>query len=141
MKMTEAKMEEYTTIFQALSDPTRLRIIWILVNMQLKICVCEIMDVLNESHYKVSRHLKVLKITGLLGEEKEGRWVFYFLKISQNPFLLAVLGAIKAIPRELFTIEIERCRQQLLSGKVRGCRVGVQCDEWKAALKRLSENT
>lgn len=134
-------MEEYTTIFQALSDPTRIRIIWFLVNIQLKSCVCELMDVLDESHYKVSRHLKVLKIAGLLGEEKEGRWVFYFLKNPHNPFLLEVLGAIKAMPRVLFSAEIERCRQQLLHGEIRGCRVGVQCDEWKAALKHLIENT
>lgn len=134
-------MEEYTAIFQALSDQTRVRIIWLLVNIQFKICVCEIVDVLNESQYKVSRHLKVLKNAGLLGEEKEGRWVFYFFKKPLSPFFQAVLGTIMAIPRKAFTTEIERCRQLLLCGEIKGCRVGVNSDEWEAALKRMIENT
>ena len=133
-------MEEYTTAFQALSDQTRIRIIWLLANMQIKICVCEITEVLNESEFKVSRHLKILKSAGFLGEEKDGRWVFYFLKKSGNVFLQMVLRAVMAIPREVFAAEIERCLQILLYGEIKSCRVGVNSDEWKTALKHLIEN-
>ena len=134
-------MEEYTTTFQALSDQTRIRIIWLLSNMQIKICVCEITEVLNESEFKISRHLKILKSVGFLGEEKDGRWVFYFLKNSGNIFLQTVLRAVMAIPREVFAAEIERCRQILLCGEIKSCRVGVNSDDWKTALKRIIENT
>ncbi|HBE79897.1 MAG TPA: ArsR family transcriptional regulator [Firmicutes bacterium] len=133
-------MEEYTAAFQALSDQTRVRIIWLLANMQIKICVCEITEVLNESEFKVSRHLKILKSAGFLGEEKEGRWVFYFLKNSGNVYLQTILRAVRAIPRETFIVEIERCRQLLLCGEMKSCRIGVNSDEWKTALKRTIEN-
>lgn len=62
---------------KALSDPNRFRIV-----MMLKIrplCVCELLEVLEIAGGTLSNHLKILKNSGLIGQNKDGRWVEYCL--------------------------------------------------------------
>ena len=72
-------MEQYTEIFKALSDETRLRIIRLLIAAGRELCCCEITDSLGESQYNISRHLKVLKNAALIKDRKEGRWVYFHI--------------------------------------------------------------
>lgn len=74
-------IEEKTKLFKSLSDPNRLRILKML---QIKpLCVCEITDVLQLATSTVSKHLSILKETGFIIEEKNGKWVNYM--INPNP--------------------------------------------------------
>ncbi len=59
-----------STIFYALSDPTRLEIVNYLRNGEK--CVCEIVPQLNLIQPLVSRHLKILKDAGIVKCGKEG---------------------------------------------------------------------
>jgi len=72
------KLEELAGIFKALSDETRLRILYLLGIRPL--CVCEIMGALNITQTKTSRHLIYLKNAGILTSSKEDRWVVYRLR-------------------------------------------------------------
>lgn len=63
--------------FQALADPTRLRILALLRQMELS--VGELAQVLGQSQPRVSRHLKILADAGVLSRRKEGSWVFLTL--------------------------------------------------------------
>jgi ArsR family transcriptional regulator len=63
--------------FQALADPTRLRIAALLRIMELS--VGELAQVLGQSQPRVSRHLKILADAGVLDRRKEGSWVFLTL--------------------------------------------------------------
>jgi ArsR family transcriptional regulator len=63
--------------FQALADPTRLRILALLRIMELS--VGELAQVLGQSQPRVSRHLKILADAGVLERRKEGSWVFLAL--------------------------------------------------------------
>jgi len=63
--------------FQALADPTRLRILALLRIMELS--VGELAQVLGQSQPRVSRHLKILADAGVLERRKEGSWVFLTL--------------------------------------------------------------
>jgi ArsR family transcriptional regulator len=63
--------------FQALADPTRLRIVELLRLMELS--VGELAQVLGQSQPRVSRHLKILADAGVLERRKEGSWVFLTL--------------------------------------------------------------
>ena len=63
--------------FQALADPTRLRIVVLLKLMELS--VGELAQVLGQSQPRVSRHLKILADAGVLERRKEGSWVFLTL--------------------------------------------------------------
>jgi DNA-binding transcriptional ArsR family regulator len=58
------------TVFNALSDPIRLEIIEYLKDGEK--CVCEIVPHLNLIQPLVSRHLKILKDTGVVKFRKDG---------------------------------------------------------------------
>ncbi len=70
-------MPRVSTIFKALADDTRLRILNLL--RQRETCVCEIVDVLGLCQSRVSRHLATLKHAGLVSCRREGPWVYYSL--------------------------------------------------------------
>ena len=61
-------------IFRALADPSRLRIVQLLREMELS--VGEIAQVLGQSQPRVSRHIKVLVDAGLALKRREGSSIF-----------------------------------------------------------------
>ena len=73
-------MNELVTIFKALSDETRLRIIKLLEQGEL--CVCDIVAALDIVQPKASFHLGVLKEAGLIKDRKQGKWIHYSLNES-----------------------------------------------------------
>jgi len=109
---------------------------WLLLSIDSKISVSEIIDVLEESQYNVSKHLKILKNAGLIYEKKEGKWSFYHYRSSQDAFDKAIKDTVLTIPQDLMIDEINRCRKRL-SMRVDGkCVVGAESDEWNS-LKNL----
>lgn len=63
--------------FCGLSDPTRLRIINLL--LQRELCGCDIQRLLGVAQPLVSRHLVYLKRSGLVADRRAGFRVFYHL--------------------------------------------------------------
>lgn len=70
-------MEELSTIFKALSDETRLRIVKLLEKGEL--CVCDIVAALDIVQPKASFHLGVLREAGFIKDRKQGKWIHYSL--------------------------------------------------------------
>lgn len=68
------EMHAALDIFRALADPTRLRIVRLLREMELS--VGELAQVLGQSQPRVSRHVKILCDAGISRRRKEGSWVF-----------------------------------------------------------------
>ena len=88
---------EPQTVFQSLSDPTRLRILRLLAITKSEACLCDIAESLDEPEYKLSRHLKVLRQAGLLAAEKEGRWI-YHKTLNSSQHLKSLFSFICQIP-------------------------------------------
>lgn len=109
----ENHFEHYLAVYKALSDLTRLKIMWLLLSIDSKICVSEIIAVLGENQYNVSKHLKILKKAGLVYEKKEGKWIFYHYRSSTSYFDEMIKKSVLTIPEEMLLEEIERCKQRL----------------------------
>jgi ArsR family transcriptional regulator len=62
-------------IFKALSEESRLRILSILIDGEM--CVCEIEACLNMTQSNASRHLNVLRQSGILLSYKKAQWTYY----------------------------------------------------------------
>lgn len=62
-------------VFSALSDATRLQILYLL-NIQ-PLCVCVIKEVIDIADSKLSYHLKTLTTAGLIEKEPEGIYLIY----------------------------------------------------------------
>jgi len=76
-------------LFQALADPSRLRIVALLRSMELS--VGELAQVLCQSQPRVSRHVKILADSGLIDRHKEGSWVFLALTAGNRTTALVEL--------------------------------------------------
>ncbi|WP_229360257.1 metalloregulator ArsR/SmtB family transcription factor [Ferrimonas sediminicola] len=76
--------------FKLLSDETRLRCVLLLVRRG-ELCVCELVEALNESQPKISRHLASLRSQGLLKDRRQGQWVYYSLAEAQPQWLVPIL--------------------------------------------------
>ncbi len=62
------------TVFRALSDETRLRIVRTMAHSRAELCECNIVPLFGLSQSTISYHLKVLKEAGIVECEKRGLW-------------------------------------------------------------------
>ena len=65
-------------LFKNLSDETRLGIVLLLKEMG-ELCVSDLCTAWDQSQPKISRHLAMLRESGLLLDRKQGKWVHYRL--------------------------------------------------------------
>jgi len=106
-------------IFKALSDETRLRLLGVVWEREL--CVCEIEAALKLTQSNASKHLGILRNSGILICEKRAQWMYYRV----NPDFFRENGELCAYLKARFeTVEgyrndkerAERCREQNLCG-------------------------
>jgi ArsR family transcriptional regulator len=74
--------ESLQKVFKTLSDPTRIRILRLLEQEEL--IVGELMDILGMAQSRVSRHLAVLRETGLLTDRRDGTFVAYRMVLPEE---------------------------------------------------------
>jgi ArsR family transcriptional regulator, arsenate/arsenite/antimonite-responsive transcriptional repressor len=75
-------MKRLEYLFKALADPTRLRIVNLL--LQGGACVCDLGSVLDLSQPLISRHLAYLRSCGLVQDHREGIRVRYALVLQED---------------------------------------------------------
>jgi len=80
--VTDEQAATLADVFKALSDPTRVRIVNMLVNADESVCVCDFTSSLGLSQPTVSFHLAKLRKAGLLDREQRGTWAYYSLNRS-----------------------------------------------------------
>jgi ArsR family transcriptional regulator, arsenate/arsenite/antimonite-responsive transcriptional repressor len=106
----DRQLQELERLFKALADPTRLRILGLLLTGE--VCVCHIHETLKITQPKASRHLAYLRRSGLVETRRDGLWIHYRLATDRNPVVGAVQGAIRhalthspAVRRDLVTLQ------------------------------------
>jgi ArsR family transcriptional regulator len=81
------------SLFQALGDATRLRILGLLLTGE--VCVCDIHESLKISQSKASRHLAYLRRAGLVETRRDGLWIHYRLATLADPVVAAIGDAVR----------------------------------------------
>jgi ArsR family transcriptional regulator, arsenate/arsenite/antimonite-responsive transcriptional repressor len=67
---------ELATVFKALGDPVRLRLLSLIASREGgEVCVCELTPAFELSQPTISHHLKLLRQAGLVDCERRGTWV------------------------------------------------------------------
>jgi ArsR family transcriptional regulator len=84
------------TLFKAMGDPHRVKLVNILLNAGAPVCVCDLTAPLGLSQPTVSFHLKKLMSAGLIDREQRGTWAYY----SMRPKALQNLSAMLKQRRE-----------------------------------------
>ncbi len=86
------------SLYQALADSTRLRILAILTQHtpeqpHSELCVCHIHDSLGVSQPTASRHLAYLRKAGLVEARRQGVWMHYRVVRPADPVVASVFDA------------------------------------------------
>jgi ArsR family transcriptional regulator len=81
-----------TRLFRALGDETRLRIVALLSHGEL--CVCHIEAALDLNQSTASRHLGILRTSGVVDCRREGTWVYYHLTDQEHDTVAKALDVL-----------------------------------------------
>lgn len=115
----------FHNIFKALSDETRLRIINLILSSGKSLCVCEIVDALNLPQYLISKHLNVLKNSGLIKGNKEGKWVYCSLDEEGLSLKHELFGVLKNhLKGQVFQQDRKNLKVRLSKRKNNKCVIG-----------------
>jgi ArsR family transcriptional regulator len=95
-------------LFQALADPSRLRILALLSRMELS--VGELAHLLGQSQPRVSRHVRILADAGVVERRKEGSWVFLAIADADRTEPLLALVDQWADPQTTQVFEADSLR-------------------------------
>src|ERR1022692_4496562 len=109
------QLSEMETLFKALADATRLRMLGLLLTGE--VCVCHIHESLKIPQSKASRHLDYRRRAGLVATRRDGLWVHYRLASLPSPVLAAIGDAVR---HALTHVDIVRRDGERL-GKRTGC--------------------
>lgn len=120
-----------TTIFKALTENVRIRLIRILAVNKTSMCVCELVDVLHERQYNISKHLKILEQAGLVFRKKEGRWIYYNLSNHDDRTYFELFNIISNLQDKEGQFKLDQKRYEERENlRIDGrCQVGIQTKE------------
>lgn len=94
-------------VFKSLSDELRL-VCLMLIQYEGELCVCELMEALEDQQPKVSRHLALLKKSGLLIDRRLGQWIFYRINPDLPSWAKAILAQTCDANIERYSENIKR---------------------------------
>jgi len=104
-------LAEMETVFRALADQTRLRILGLLLTGE--VCVCHIHDSLKVSQPKASRHLAYLRRAGLVATRREGLWIHYRMATLPDAVLEVIRSTVAHALTHMDVVrkDVERLRK------------------------------
>lgn len=130
------RLESMETVFKALADRTRLRILGLLLTGE--VCVCDIYESLKIPQPKASRHLAYLKRAGLVETRRQGLWVYYRLAAPSDEVLQTLVSAVTHCLKHLAVVGRDHDRLKRKTGAARpldlravpvfACCAGKRCD-------------
>lgn len=116
----EPSYKEFATIFKALSDETRLRVIDMLSCKEMS--ACDILSNFTLSQSTLSYHMKILIEAGVVDARREGLWTKY--SINDDTF-----NRIMDFMPELYKLK-DKC----ICRQIKYCKTPEECGEGKDPL-------
>jgi ArsR family transcriptional regulator len=93
-------MDDFLQTIGALNDATRLKILRF-IDVNQKVCVCDVETSFDMIQSRISRHLKILKDAGFLKVEREGRWAYYSIRYPLDAFRNSILKEMSYLDMQL----------------------------------------
>ncbi|UFS70614.1 metalloregulator ArsR/SmtB family transcription factor [Geomonas sp. RF6] len=105
-------MKKHASLFKALSDETRLRILALLLS-EGELCVCDIIAALNLPQSTVSRHLAHLRNTELVNDRRCGLWIYYSIN-EENESKQELVSLLK---KQLVDTDVAAADREILAAR------------------------
>src|SRR5699024_5152901 len=105
MLQVDIEMNAASEIFKLLGHETRLTMLKILDDHDC--CVCEFVEIFQASQPSISQHIRKLRDSGLIEEERRGQWIFYSLNEESKhyPFIIQLLKLLPDQNKKLQKLE------------------------------------
>jgi len=107
-------LNDMETVFKALADATRLRILGLLLAGE--VCVCHIHEALRIPQPKASRHLAYLRRVKLVAARRAGTWMHYRLAPLTDPVLATIEQAVSHALQHQPIVQRDLARLETLTG-------------------------
>jgi ArsR family transcriptional regulator len=104
---------ELASLFKALSEPVRVRLVALLLQRD-ELCVCDLIDAMALSQSVVSRHLAYLRNHALVTASRRGVWMYYQINPDTRASLAPLWSMIStntALSKEL-TEDLQRLNNE-----------------------------
>jgi ArsR family transcriptional regulator, arsenate/arsenite/antimonite-responsive transcriptional repressor len=89
--MSRTAKFDLVTLFAALADPTRLRLLNLMSGRE--VCVCYFVEILKQGQPKISRHLAYLRRAGIVEARRDGKWMHYRIERPEDTRAASILDA------------------------------------------------
>ena len=103
-------IQDLDLVFKGFADPTRIRILSLLVPGEL--CVCDIVDILGLPQPTVSRHLAYLRRMGLVEATREWKFAHYRLARPGHAVHQNLLACVRTCFRGVASLDAERAQAE-----------------------------
>ena len=100
--LSDREAEATASLFAALADPARIRIVNLVATSDEPVCACHLIEPLGLSQPTVSHHLKKLVDAGLLEREQRGKWAYFSLTPEASDRLAGVVD-LPRTPEEVLS--------------------------------------
>jgi ArsR family transcriptional regulator, arsenate/arsenite/antimonite-responsive transcriptional repressor len=125
-------MSDIVTIFKALADDTRVRVLKLLGSGEL--CVCEIAAALGLEQPRLSFHLRILKEAGIVVDRRQERWILYRLNDGDMFLRFLFLAIQEKMSAQQARLDLERLA--VFGGRDNACSQKWQKDRSTENIKR-----
>src|SRR6478672_8106426 len=112
--MMTKQLVQMESLFKALADATRLRILGLLLAGE--VCVCDIHESLKIPQPKASRHLAYLRRARLVETRRDGLWIHYRLGTLSDPVLAVIADAVRRALTHVDAVRDDAVRLQKRTG-------------------------
>lgn len=103
----ETTYEEMTTVFKALCDERRLRILELLKDGEE--CACLLGEQLDMAQSSLSYHMKILCESGIVDSRQDGKWTHYKISDKGCDFAVSLLSNL-TIPNTV-SLSVNCCKK------------------------------
>lgn len=87
-------------MLKAVAHPVRLQIVDILSRYAGEVCVCDIENQFDLKQPTISHHLKTLRRAGIIDCQRQGQWLYYYIRPQSMAPLRELLAAWAAPANE-----------------------------------------
>ena len=115
-------MKQLVQFAKALADPTRIRILSMLISGE--ICVCEIADAIQIPQSSLSTHLQTLRQCGVVRATKKGTWAYYALEEGMKPVIQDLEKHFGTLSEHTVQQDHERLQKRLAMRQGGCCVIG-----------------
>jgi ArsR family transcriptional regulator len=89
--LSDDETQATATLFKALGDPARVRIVNLLARAEEPVCLCELIEPVGLAQATISHHLRKLTDAGLLDREERGKWAYFSINADAMTRLASLI--------------------------------------------------